>query len=957
VNLFHSFGEFGVPNNNIANFLNDSGLATSNILGRVTGRNISNIFGTIQTQGFGSANLFLMNPAGFLFGPNATVNVGGMVSFTSADYLRLTDNARFNAVSGPADALLSASPVAAFGFLGSNPRAITVQGTQFTVTEGTGISLIGGDINIQKGTLENGTVQSARFSAPGGQIQLTSLASVGEVLMASSESVPAGGVSLPTSGSITVSQGSMLDVSGQTGGQISIRSGQFQIDNATLQSDTVLGDSGGIVIAASAMSMKGGSIQTSTAGPGIAGDIAVDAQTLTMSDGAYMASILLGEGQGGNIRTNATESIAISGFRPGTTFLGPLPFTNLPSGLYTNTFSGARGGNIDVITPLLQLQGGFFQTQTFGAGRAGNIVTKVGRLDLTEGGRLASTTFADGNGGNVTISATDPIHVSGQRQVVFAAGSVVQTNIPGQISSNTRGAGNGGQVSIVTPVLEVQTGLILASTSGTGQGGTIAVDVGDLSLTKGASISSNVFGDGVGGNVSIKATGTVLISGRSGVTYSIGPTVFENTQSAIDTGTFGPKPSGNVTLSAGNLIISDEGNIQTSTGGDGPAGTISISVGNATLASQGIIASSSGFLVGEGLFFGNGQGGEINLKADTLTVSGQGTGLFSSTEAFGNGGKINVDVSQLNLTDGAVLSASALGPGNAGTVTVQGPGSPANSILVDGVGSGIFTTTGGTGVGGQISVTANSITLQNSAQISSSSTGPGTAGNVSINSGNQFTMTNSKVTTEANQSGGGIIKITTNPNGTVQLTDSTISASVIDGNGGGGSVDIDPQFVILQNSQILANSVFGPGGNISITTNLLLPDTTSVISASSQFGQQGSIVIQSPVSPASGKLVPLGQKPLVATALLSQRCAALAGSNASSFTVAGRDSLPAEPSGWVSSPLALASSEVGDAMEPAPRTSRSEPIEEMPPLSLRRIAPPGFLTQNFAADGTTGCTS
>ena len=59
------------PTYNIANFFNDSGLATSNILGRVTGGNLSNIFGTIQTTGFGNANLFLMNPAGFLFGPNA----------------------------------------------------------------------------------------------------------------------------------------------------------------------------------------------------------------------------------------------------------------------------------------------------------------------------------------------------------------------------------------------------------------------------------------------------------------------------------------------------------------------------------------------------------------------------------------------------------------------------------------------------------------------------------------------------------------------------------------------------------------------------------------------------------------------------------------------------------------------------------------------------------------------
>src|SRR5215467_14013245 len=103
VNLYHSFGNFNVPTNNIANFLNDTpNLGTSNILGRVTGGNLSNIFGTIQTTGFGNANLFLMNPAGFLFGPNATVNVGGMVSFTSADYLRLADGARFNAVPNAA---------------------------------------------------------------------------------------------------------------------------------------------------------------------------------------------------------------------------------------------------------------------------------------------------------------------------------------------------------------------------------------------------------------------------------------------------------------------------------------------------------------------------------------------------------------------------------------------------------------------------------------------------------------------------------------------------------------------------------------------------------------------------------------------------------------------------------------------------------------------------------------
>jgi large exoprotein involved in heme utilization and adhesion len=213
------------------------------------------------------------------------------------------------------------------------------------------------------------------------------------------------------------------------------------------------------------------------------------------------------------------------------------------------------------------------------------------------------------------------------------------------------------------------------------------------------------------------------------------------------------------------------------------------------------------------------------------------------------------------------------------------------------------------------------------------------------------------VTTEALHSSGGTIKITTTPSGAVQLINSTISASVQDGTGGGGSVNIDPQFVILENSQIIAKSVFGPGGNINITTNLLLPDSVSVVSASSQFGQQGTVVIQSPISPAGGKIIPLGQKPLIATTLLGQRCAALAGGNVSSFTVAGRDALPAEPGSWIPSPLALSiiEAEDGVAREARLETTAGESEVTAPLLSLRKIAPSGFLTQSFAV--STDCTS
>src|SRR5215831_2291278 len=344
----------------------------------------------------------------------------------------------------------------------------------------------------------------------------------------------------------------------------------------------------------------------------------------------------------------------------------------------------------------------------------------------------------------------------------------------------------------------------------------------------------------------------------------------------------------------------DGGLIWTATGGDGPAGSITVNAGSMNVSSGASISSSAGVNVGVGGGFlsGNGAGGTVTVNATgPVTIADQGSGLFTTTVGNGAGGNINLRGSAIQLSNGASLSATSSGRGN--------------------------------------------------------------AGNIHINAGNQFAMTNSSITTEATQSSGGAITITTNPNGTVQLTDSRISASVVDGTGGGGSVNIDPQFVLLQNSQILANAVFGPGGQIFITTNLLLPDSTSIISASSQFGQKGTITIQSPIAPAS-RILTLSQQPLVPTSLLTARCAALAQGNFSSFTVAGRESLPAEPSSWLSSPLVVATSTTEPAgsmtSEPETHMSQSEPTEEMPILSLRRIAPPGFLTQSFAVD-ESGCTS
>jgi filamentous hemagglutinin family protein len=981
LNLYHSFGNFNVPNNNIANFLNSGSidlngvllppnLPTANILGRINGGNPSSIFGMIQTNGpggFPNANLFLMNPNGFLFGPTATINVGGMVSFTTADYLRLADGAVFNAMpNAAADALLSAAPVAAFGFLGPNPGAITVQGSQLTVANGTGISLVGGNLTIQSGTPDGGIAQPARLSAPNGKIQLASAASPGEFDAATLQPLPnVNHTSFTSFGSVSLAPGSNINVSGEQ--TVSIRGGQFvisvndavlstasspgppqtislsadssiisstsgadagadvqliaskvQMDGASIQSLTTGDGAGGNISitgaggpnsnTAGSVQIKGGQIQSASVGPGKVGDIQINSGSLSMTDGALIDSLLVpnpvipGQPGGGKIAITATDSVFVTGQRPGTQPTNLLPSVpglptlppNTPSGIYSENVSANTGSRIVIQTPSLTLQSGLITSRAFGAGAAGDLSLLLGQLTLTDGGAIGSSTFGAGATGSLQLRASDSITMSGSLPETFQLGSVVLQNVASNITNVSFGLGQAGPVFVSTPILTMNGANIASSTLGSGAAGDVNIQAATISLTGGASISSSTFGSGPGGSISVTGSEQLSISGHRGDSTSFGAETSMNSPSVIAATTFGIGRAGALTVSTPRLTMFDGGLISTATGSDGPAGSVTVNAGSMSLSSGASISSSSGLNVGlaGGFLSGNGAGGTVTVNATgPVTMADQGSGLFTTTVGNGAGGNINLRGSSIQLSNGAAVSATSSGRGN--------------------------------------------------------------AGNITVNAGNQFTMTNSAVTTEATQSSGGKITITTNPTGTMQLTNSTISASVLDGTGGGGSVNIDPQYVVLENSQILAQAVQGPGGNISITTNLLLPDSTSVISASSQFGQNGTVAIQSPIAPASGKIIPLSQKPLIETSLMSQTCAARAGGMFSTFTLAGRDTLPAEPDGWLSNPLALSTAELMGST--ATEQSLSESAAETPLLSLRRIAPSGFLTQTFATD--SGCTS
>ncbi len=123
-NLFHSFNDFSVPTGTEAHFNNNTDVA--NILNRVTGGNVSSIDGLIRANG--GANLFLINPAGIMFGPNASLDLGGSFFGSSADSLLWEQGGEFRAINPEVEPILTINAPIGLN-LRDNAQPITNQST------------------------------------------------------------------------------------------------------------------------------------------------------------------------------------------------------------------------------------------------------------------------------------------------------------------------------------------------------------------------------------------------------------------------------------------------------------------------------------------------------------------------------------------------------------------------------------------------------------------------------------------------------------------------------------------------------------------------------------------------------------------------------------------------------------------------------------------------------------
>ncbi|MDH5562960.1 MAG: hypothetical protein OEY91_04960, partial [Nitrospirota bacterium] len=357
--------------------------------------------------------------------------------------------------------------------------------------------------------------------------------------------------------------------------------------------------------------------------------------------------------------------------------------------------------------------------------------------------------------------------------------------------------------------------------------------------------------------------------------------------------------SGAIIIDTGQLVVAGGARIDSTTQSSGKGGDVTITVSDSlSLAGQRMLP------VAEVAVFGLGSSLPSGIFSRTVGSEG-----VSCTGGCGDAGNISITTGFLNVTDGAAINSGTTSTGQGGTITVNASGNISIAgTLDDGTPGGVLSQTTGTGpgsgAGGIIALTAgDSFFLQNGATVSASSSGPANAGNIQLTATDTILLDGATVTAEAAQASGGNIKLTAQD--LIQLNDSTISSSV-QGNEttAGGDVTLDPDFIILQNSQVLAKAVQGRGGNITLIYNkAFLRDSFSTLDASSALGISGSVNIEGPTKFLSGAILPLEQQPVNVAALYGARCAAGSGGQFSTFVDSKAESLSPTPGAFLASPL------------------------------------------------------
>ncbi|MFQ5416219.1 MAG: filamentous hemagglutinin N-terminal domain-containing protein [Myxococcota bacterium] len=837
--LFQSLLRLDVNDGDTATFAaseflpGDVDMFIENVFARVTGAGArSMIDGRIRSE-VGSADLYLLNPHGVIFGQNASLDVGGSFHVSTADALRFDNGQDFESRPGGA-VPMAIAPAVAFGFLddGSVPETIRFDGTTrdaFAAPAGETFSAVGGRIELDgRGT----NAEVPTLGSVGGVIQLAAVPAGSEV--------PTDLTSFGTDGlastdaAIHFTDNAIVEVSGNGpagAARVIIRGGRFEmasqagersgrvtaigtgalpgdppgvdldvagtllVDNGTIngvsQSPALGGASGDIDLAGGSVSLVNGAGVTSEIAPGFHSvdgpDIRVEAGDLTVASGSHITGFNAGSlgtntGNVGDIWVHA-DSILVTG----------------ESSEISAVIRGSGDGSIlhvDSATSLALEDGGEIRFERVaGIIPAGtpdtpsHIEVLAGTLNVTGGSEILSNTATAFDGASV--------HIGSEAAPVQAV-----TVTAGTIGSVTTGGGAGGDVMVhagqITlasdPDIPDSTGKINAVTQGSGPGGTLDVYADSIDLFDGGQMSTSTeAGAGPAGDLSVDVTGRLFASG----TTTVGAT-------PVSSGLFSrgaDADGGDLSIVADRIDLERGADISTSALGDGKPGNLrltarAISVTGGADSPTSIAAKSDDSDPGPP----QGAGGDLTIDSDTLAITAGGE-VTTSTTGTRDAGNLLVTAREILVegTDALGFNRSGItsrslqnSTGQAGSVTLRPPDGERLTLRIRDQGRASVESKG-VGAAGDLLITG--------ADLFDLSAG----GEISATVGDVFTDDPGGPAAVASD-------IRVRDTGRVRVDGGMITAAT-SGSGVGGIIDIQAESIVLaQGAQVTSESTAEDGG-------------------------------------------------------------------------------------------------------------------------------------------------
>jgi large exoprotein involved in heme utilization and adhesion len=637
------------------------------------------------------------------------------------------------------------------------------------------------------------------------------------------------------------------------GGNITVQAGSLTIQNGQISAGTTGSGNGGNVVVdvAGALTITGDpespfftGISAVTVSTGDAGQVAIRARGITLTNSGQITSSTFGFGNGGTVVVDVAGALTITG-NPESPFFTGISAVTVSTGdagqvaikarsitltdsgqITSSTFGSGNGGKVTVeSTGAIEIHGsadavggtGIAADSLLGAtGDAGTVTVDAGSVTIDATGQISTNTSGPGNGGDITVNVAGALAITGDPESDFSTGigansqpgatgdagrvtvnaGTATIDSTGEVSSNTYGPGNGGDVTVnvfdalaITgdPDSGLRTGIAADSRHGaTGDAGKVAVTAGSVTINDTGQISSNTFGSGKGGDVTVNAAGEIAITGDPESEFFTG----------ISAGAESVGDAGQVTVGASSVSIADNAQIASSTSGSGNGGNVTVDVRGA-LQIQG---NPNAF-------------GPTGIAADSLPG------------AMGSAGQITVQADRVSVTDNGQISTNSSGAGVAGDILIK-----AQHVVID---NGTVTSdTAGTGASGSAVINSASILVTNGAVVSAKATGGGESGDVVL-SANAITIDSSVVSTESVSRGGGSIEITAS--GLLYITQGVVSTYVLNGELDAGNITINADLVVLDGSWVGADASGGRGGNLHLMARGLVASTNSIIWASSDI--------------------------------------------------------------------------------------------------------------------------